>query len=758
MKKADKGHLPSHNWKRLNSMWGGSAWVSQRRVIVILIALVVVVSCAAVTNGQGLKQAIDTRTRDYVGDVSFQLAQDIDYRLVKISQDLEVLADSIIQLDGVDEQLKFLKRKAPLMGFTELFLVDINGNAWYTDGTTGSIADEEAYVRAAAGESGISLLGGQSILYAQPMVFDGQVRGILAGIRDKENMQRLVQLDSFDGQGLSCLIDTAGNVIISPTKLESYLVLDDLFVEGEDPELVRDIERMQRDLRENRSGTIFFTTPTSDRVVMCYTPLASYDWVLLTLTDAGILSAEVDRYNLRNGVITAATIVLFLATIVIILYIQRSGSRQLLHVAYVDPITGGMNNPRFQMECRSLVQKAPAGSYTLVSLNLRNFKLVNENFGITMGNKTLRHILNTLEKDIAENELAARGESDNFYLCLYENKPDDVRRRLEEMEKDINAFNIGSDRPYHLSLTQGAYIISDPDLDVTVMQDRANTARKSGVAGQGCNFYSAEDTERLRREKELTDLMEGSLKNGDFKVYLQPKVRLCDGKTAGAEALVRWQHPQRGTIFPSDFIPLFERSGAIKQVDFCIFEQVCALQRRWADEGRSVIPISINLSRQHFQVPDFLQRFKEISDRYSIPPGWIELELTESIFFTDGDINLVKDLIGEMHRMGFACSLDDFGSGYSSLGLLKEFDVDAIKLDRSFFVSLPQRRAEDVVEAITGLAQKLHVQTVAEGIETDVQLEVLRRAGCDLVQGYYFSKPLPVADFEIWRAARDASV
>ena len=757
MKKADRLSLSARNWKRLNDLRGTDARRGQGRVIALLVALVIAVSIAAVINGQGLRQAVVNRTRDYVGDVSFQLAQDIDNRLVKIARDLEMLSDTVMQMETAEERRELLRSRASQMGFTDLILADLNGNAWCTDGRLNSIAGEGAFVRAAAGESGISLLGGQSILYAVPMVHDGQVKGIVAGIRDKENMQKLIQLESFGGEGLSCLIDKGGKVVISPTDLESFLALDDLFKDGEDPDLVRDIEQMEQDMHAGRSGSLFFTTKDGNRAVMCYNPLDSYDWVLLTLTDAGILSAEVDRYNVRSGMITAAIIVLFLVTLIIILYMQRSSNHRLLHVAYVDPITEGMNNARFQLECRTLVQKAPAGSYTLVSLNLRNFKLVNENFGIIMGNKTLKHILDTLDKDTGENELAARAESDNFYLCLHESKPEAVRRRLEMMEKDINSFNFGSEHPYHLALSQGAYIINDPDLDITVMQDRANSARKSGENGQGCNFYSAEDTERLRREKELSDLMESSLANGDFKVYLQPKVRLRDGKTGGAEALVRWQHPQRGTIFPSDFIPVFERSGAIKQIDLFVFEQVCAMLRRWADEGKEIIPISINLSRQHFHVPDFLQKFKEISERYAIPPGCIELEMTESIFFTDGEINLAKDLIGEMHRMGFGCSLDDFGAGYSSLGLLKEFDVDAIKLDRSFFVGLPQSRAEDVVEAIAGLGQKLHVQTVAEGIETEAQMQVLRRTGCDLVQGYYFSKPLPIAEFETWRAIHDAS-
>lgn len=236
-------------------------------------------------------------------------------------------------------------------------------------------------------------------------------------------------------------------------------------------------------------------------------------------------------------------------------------------------------------------------------------------------------------------------------------------------------------------------------------------------------------------------------------MYLQPKILLEGEKIGGAEALIRWCHPQWGMIYPSDFIPVFEQSGKICRLDLYVFEEVCALLARWNADGKMLLPISVNLSRQHFKEANFLQEFADIAKRYGIPAGTIELELTESVFFEDQMLEVVKGGISQMHELGFLCSLDDFGAGFSSLGLLKEFDVDTVKLDRRFFKNIEEKKAQEVVICIVELAKRLGIHTVAEGIETKEQLKFLREAGCDLLQGYLYAKPMPIQEFEVWEDA-----
>lgn len=326
-----------------------------------------------------------------------------------------------------------------------------------------------------------------------------------------------------------------------------------------------------------------------------------------------------------------------------------------------------------------------------------------------------------------------------------------VRQRLQELVDGINSFDEGDGAPYRLSFQRGAYLVDDPELEIMVIQDRVKTACRASTDDEGtCVFYDAALTQQLQRERDLSALFDRSLENGDFQVLFQPKVWLESNRVGGAEALVRWNHPQQGIIPPSDFIPLFERSQKICRLDLYVFEQVCRTIRRWLEEGHPPLPISVNLSRQHFKHPDFLAEFQEIAARWQVPTHFIELELTESILFDDRGIAHVKEQIQAIHRMGFRFSLDDFGAGYSSLGLLMEFDVDVLKLDRRFFLHVQKERTRDVVSAVTNLARQIGAHTVAEGIETPQQLEFLRAVHCDLVQGYLCSPPLPIAEFEDW--------
>ena len=378
--------------------------------------------------------------------------------------------------------------------------------------------------------------------------------------------------------------------------------------------------------------------------------------------------------------------------------------------------------------------------------------MINERFGIHAGNRVLAYLYRVMEGHLREDqgEFMARSESDRFFLCLRGCGYQEIRDRLDGIIRDINSF-CNPDLPgYTFSFRQGACLVEEPGQEIAVLQDRARLASQSRNPDlePGCVFYDDSLTVELKMEEELNSLFAGSIENHDFQVYLQPKVGLESRVLEGAEALVRWKHPKRGIIYPSDFIPLFERNGKICKLDLYVFGEVCRIISSWEKKGKAVVPVSVNLSRQHFAEEDFLERFADLAQQYHVPAGMIEFELTESIFFENHQINRVGDAIKRMHELGFACSLDDFGSGFSSLGLLKEFDVDSIKLDRSFFVNMSGQKARDVIACLVDLAKRLKVKTVAEGIEDWGTVEYLRSIGCNMVQGYVFAGPLPADEFD----------
>lgn len=255
---------------------------------------------------------------------------------------------------------------------------------------------------------------------------------------------------------------------------------------------------------------------------------------------------------------------------------------------------------------------------------------------------------------------------------------------------------------------------------------------------------------KIKEEQEINALFAESLENHDFKIYFQPKV--SGDKPCQAEALVRWVHKERGVIYPDQFIPLFEHNGKICELDLYVFEEVCRIESDWLKQGKKAMEISVNISRFTLLNAgmEIWEEYRSVKEKYNIPDNLIEIELTETILMDESQIVYIQKLLQGFHSCGLKVALDDFGFAYSSLALLKAFDVDTIKLDRRFFVDENQKSRE-IVKYIIQLAHSLRMQVVAEGIEEKDQVEVLQEIGCDYIQGYVYSKPLPLEKFNIWK-------
>jgi EAL domain-containing protein (putative c-di-GMP-specific phosphodiesterase class I)/GGDEF domain-containing protein len=724
-------------------------WIGEHKLwLGCLAAILVILILTLAWNTSGLNALLARYTAQYVSDVTYQLTSDIASRFGALERSLKHLADSLPSLSTPSSTERFLAEKAQASGFETLLVLDPSGRVMPQDFDLSTLQNLFGIQASFQGESAVLYMDGQDLLFSVPIYQSDKVSGVLVGIRKKENIQSLIQPKSFDGQGLSCIIDHQGSVVISPTDLKPFLHLDSVFSSGEDAQITQAIEQMRTDMLQQRSGMLSFTAADGSALLMSYRPLLVNDWFLLTLVPSDLISGEADAYMWRTFIIVGSIIVVFLLFLMLVFRFYRQNRAQLIQFAFFDPLTGGMNNPAFLLSCQNLVSAAPPNTYTVVFLNLKGFKLINETFGPDVGTFVLKYCYRIFSRHVEEGELLSRSHADQFFLCLKESAPEKIQARLDAISEDIRVSSPNTDIEHYIVLAQGAYQIDQPDLDLTIVQDRARTACYRQTNPAKCMFYTAELTQQMQREQSFNILFENSLQDRHFQVYLQPKVRLVDGRTCGAEALVRWFHPDEGLISPAEFIPALEASGKICRLDCYVFESICALLRRWIDAGSSPLPISVNLSRVHFLHPGFLQEFSQLKKQYAIPDGLIEFELTESIFFGDQQIDLVKHSISEMHQCGFLCSLDDFGVGFSSLALLKEFQVDSIKLDRRFFEGLSTPKAQNVVASFIALAGKLGISVVAEGIETEEQLGFLKQMNCDMVQGYIYSKPLPIPEFE----------
>ena len=295
----------------------------------------------------------------------------------------------------------------------------------------------------------------------------------------------------------------------------------------------------------------------------------------------------------------------------------------------------------------------------------------------------------------------------------------------------------------------GAYAITNLNEDIDSIVERTNMTRKALKLNHGIEvvFYDARIFKRIEKMNEIESSMQGALENGEFKVFIQPKYSLTDNQIVGAEALCRWIHDDGSMVYPDEFIPVFEEDGFIAELDFYMLEQVCRMLKRREEEGRKCVAVSINQSRVLLQDTQYVSKIAAILKRYEIPSEYIELELTERIF--QDDLTGFARMMGELKKHGIRWSIDDFGTGYSSLNLLKELPVDILKIDKSFLDETEtSEMSKIIIRKTVELAQELDKYVVCEGVETESQADYLRNIRCDMAQGYLYSQPLPMQDFE----------
>ena len=414
-----------------------------------------------------------------------------------------------------------------------------------------------------------------------------------------------------------------------------------------------------------------------------------------------------------------------------------------------DSLTGLYSREYFFKKVRDVLAEHPETEYTLVCSNIENFKLFNDAYGNAEGDRLLREGADIARKMLGDLGFAGLYAADRF-LCL-------VQRDLEMFDREqFGHFNIEiSPLMRSVVMRWGIYNIIDRSIPIELMCDRAMLAANS-IKGQYNHYFAVYDEklrDKLLREKAITDSMEAALADGQFTVYLQPKYSLTGECLAGAEALVRWIHPQFGFMSPGEFIPLFERNGFISRLDQYVWEQVCALLRSWQDRGLPPLPVSVNISRADVLRMNLTQTLRELITTYGIDPACLHLEITESAY-AENSVPIIS-AVDELRALGFVVEMDDFGSGYSSLNTLSRMRLDILKLDMKFIQSeIAKPAAQSLLGDIVSMAHRLSLSVVAEGIETRDQVLRLQAIGCDYAQGYYFSRPLPIPEFEALRASQ----
>lgn len=387
----------------------------------------------------------------------------------------------------------------------------------------------------------------------------------------------------------------------------------------------------------------------------------------------------------------------------------------------------------------------------IVYSDIRFFKYVNEVYGYAMGNSLLTLLADSIKDSNKKNIAACRVYSDNLVTAVaYDNHiPDQefvdiITERNHSIEREIQQRFLD----HRIVINTGIYIIkSTTNVDVEIAISNANLARKRAKATESSKaiLFTDEMMQSIIQQMELSSSLPAAINNEELTVYYQPKIACGTEKIIGAEALVRWIKPDGSFVFPDQFIPLFENNGQIVEVDYYVYRKVFEHIRRRMDTGLPVIPISMNVSRTHLASNDIIYYIKNLFDTYQIPPELIEFELTENIYIEN--IDSVLPLINEFRQIGIKISMDDFGSGYSSLNALNSLPIDVLKLDKVFMTDTLNKNQKIILTSIVDMAKKLNIAVLCEGVENDSQSKFLRDIGCDMIQGYYYSRPLCEKNF-----------
>ncbi|MEG0691796.1 MAG: EAL domain-containing protein [Oscillospiraceae bacterium] len=555
-------------------------------------------------------------------------------------------------------------------------------------------------------------------------------------------------------------------------------VLDSLRYQKEDFVFINSYDFNEIERRESIANytTIFtdityplniYVSPNTDPIILGIlnksiqklTP-QQIDSIVFTNTVHRTYEIPFSRVLKENAPLIISLVVTLFAFFALILFATHIHTKfKLENLAYVDSLTQVSTLAKFYIDAIQVLKHANPSEYMLVHLDLNNFKYINNSFGYDVGDKVLIAITEHFIENKGKNEILARIGADNFIFLSKSLSGNDL---LERFQIICNVNEHISDilpKRYHLVFSVGTYVITDTSMEISSMLDKANIARKS-VKGSHFNSiteYTQEMDRQVEWEKEVTLSMQNALDNHEFEVYLQPKYRLEDEHIISTEALVRWSHPKKGVLAPGMFISLFEQNGFIQKVDFYMFEQVCILIQKWQqlNPDCDTISISVNLSRLHLNNPHLVEDLIAFTQKYEVSPEYIEIELTESLVFLNSEL-----LIRIMHQLkeaGFQISIDDFGSGYSSLNLLKDLPVDIIKIDKAFLEEAADtNRGQRIIASIIEMTKKLNLVTVAEGVETREQMVLLYHMGCDIAQGYYYAKPMPVSEFETRYISKEA--
>ena len=732
-------------------------------VAAILIAIFVVFASVFMVHTM---DALDDKVNKYIDRTVTQKCEIVESAINNDISTVKNFAACLTDYKSADENvlIRKIKELENSSETIESFVIaDENGDVITSKRIEKNISARDYYQKAMNGEVNVSKAifsepdGKMVNVIAVPVYGDYQrIIGVLAGICDAGSYDALLDM-SFSGNGSDSngyVLNSDGEVVMSgDNALGDNVPMGDLFFSSD---LLAGVDENVKSTvkvnfaKVNGSG-IIKSYCKGEKYIAYYCGFTnSNDLHYLLIFKEDVVAAQQDHYAVMNILMYIFFVVILLVVIAAYVVIVRVSFRRLKkanaevsRIAYTDRLTGYSTWDKFVIDSKKLLQHEYR-RYALVSFDIDKFKAINDMYGHEEGNRVLKLIADTVNRNLQDGETFSRINSDNFYIFMIYHGDDDISRRVISLIQAIE-YEVTEFVPV---LSFGIYRIIDKNVSIRRMGDLADIAKRTVKYGDDSAyaFYNESMLEEMREEKRIENEMQAALDTHEFCVFYQPKVSL-DGNVnlAGAEALVRWI--KDGTVIsPGKFIPLFEKNRFIIKLDFYIMDQVCQKIKYWQKYYKDLL-ISVNMSRVHLKDPQFVEKLNDICVSHGVSTSSIEIEITESAAYESLDV--LTTVFKQLKDYGFHISIDDFGSGYSSLNMLKDLPADVLKIDRAFLAeSNSDKRANDILGHVIRMASSLGMHTICEGIETDEQAKLLGGLGCEMAQGFYFAKPMPSDSFE----------
>lgn len=725
----------------------------RRKIFVVLISLIFV-GLAVNYCSKNISRELETQMHNSMRTAARQNKASLEREIVSQYNLLKGISVKIQNnQDGVHKLIDQLGEVVDIYDFKRIGFVDKSGVAYTTDGYNRDLSFREFYRKGMQGTINITSTIDDSLgekekinVFSIP-VYDGDnsnVIGVLFATYKAEKFQAALDFGVFDGDGNTCIISETGRIITKSAN--SKLGDEENFFDelnNADSQNNSVVTMIKSDISEKKNGHGDYVN--SEKYHFYYEPVSLFDgdiiWYIITIVPETYLkNQESPMLKYINELLLIQFIVLIICLSCYIFF-HHSKQKVLKKYIYKDPLTKGDSLAAFQ---EKLIDMRKHNGYA-VSLDLNNFKMINNTCGIQKGDEVIIKIWEVICNNIHKDELAAHVNADNFVMFLMESDDDVLSQRINKMADEIRKLSKQLNIP-HIVPSFGVYNVKDYD-EMQKEFGKANMAKKlvKGRRDRHCAFYSELDLEKIEEQQEIEDDFYKSIEEERFELWYQPKFGKGGNSIDGAEVLVRWRNEKGELISPARFIPFFEKNGMISTLDEYVFDHVCRQQKDWQNEGREIIPVSVNISRASLYYTDIVERYTKIINGYKLDPMYVQLEVTESAIIDNEEVDC---LVNKFQNKGFKMLMDDFGHGYSSISVLNKACFDVLKIDKSLIDGIGEKTGEVLLTHLIALAQELGMSITAEGVENKQQAEFIWNLKCDEIQGYYYSKPLNKHEFE----------